>query len=305
MSNFSALSSKLKKLLALTTVLSLLATFLFSCGESELITLDDIPSYSGSAYVEIDGNRPLFTSEEITDKPYLSFSNLDELGRAGAATACLHKSLMPTEEREPIFSVNPTGMYSDGISNNNKYKFIEDGYVYNRCHLIGFQLCGENANAKNLITGTRYMNVEGMLPFENKIADYIERTGGHVMYRATPMYRELDFLARGVLLEGYSVEDKGVAISFCVFVYNIQDGVVIDYYSGENRVDTAKAPSSDFERAPTYALNTNSKKYHLPECHYAESTNPDYLEYYTGARELFLGKYSEYSPCMSCKPHNK
>ncbi|MBO5906954.1 MAG: DNA/RNA non-specific endonuclease [Clostridia bacterium] len=303
MSSFKHLAVFIRRILALVTLASIILSLLSSCSDEKDISLEDIPAYCGEAYVEINRNVPYFTSDEITDKPFIEFSELDELRRAGVAFACLSKSLMPTEEREPIFSENPTGFYSDGVSNNNKYKFIDGYYVYNRSHLIGFQLCGENANIKNLITGTRSMNIDGMLPFENKVADYIKRTGYHVMYRATPMFSEYDLVARGVLLEGYSVEDGGVGICFCVFVYNVEVGVIIDYYNGENKVDTTKAEESDFTKAPSYVLNTSSKKYHLPECHYAKSTAEEYIQYYTYELSRFSYYHPDYSPCMSCKPH--
>lgn len=304
-----AISNTLRNLamqaLAFCILMAHLAALLFSCEEKSVLpTLDDIPQYSTSVYTEINGNKPFFTKSEIVKEPFKKFSKLDELGRAGAAIACLSREIMPTEEREPLFSANPSGMYRDGKSNNHKYKFIDNGYLYNRTHLIGFQLCGENANLDNLITATSYMNVSGMLPFENSVADYLKRSGGHVMYRVTPMYREYDLVARGVLMEAYSVEDEGASICFCVFIYNVQRGVIIDYYSGDNNIDTRYASPSDFERAPTYVLNTNSKKYHLPECHYAKSTKEEYIEYYTGGLYEFESVYaSQYSPCLSCNPH--
>ncbi len=288
---------------AFVLLVSLLLPCLFSCQESDSFTLDDIPEYSGEAYVEINGNQPFFESEEITTESYTNFSELDELARAGSAMGCLSRSLMPSDEREPLFSENPTGFYSNGKSNNNKYKFIDGGYIYNRCHLIGFQLTGENSNKKNLITGTQYMNIHGMLPFENRVAAYLRTSGNHVMYRVTPMYREYDMVARGVLMEAYSVEDKGSSICFCVFVYNVQQGVVIDYYSGENNIDTTFASKEDFEPATTYVLNTNSKKYHLPSCYHIKNTKPECLKHYSGDPSEFASNYPAFSPCLTCNPN--
>ena len=168
-------------------------------------SIEGIPDYSGSPYVELDGNQPRFQNEEITVKSFERYADLDALGRCGETVACVGKDLMPTEDRESISSVKPTGWI------NNKYDtdLVDGGYIYNRCHLIGFQLTGENANKQNLITGTRYLNIEGMLPFENMIADYVKETGNHVMYRVTPLFAGNNLLPSGVRMEGYSVEDDG------------------------------------------------------------------------------------------------
>jgi len=189
---------------------------------------DTIPAYSGSPYIAINGNTPFFVEEEYTTESYEYYSELDELGRCGITMACLGTDLMPTEDRGEIGSVKPSGWVQ------GKYDHVDGKYLYNRCHLIGFQLAGENANEKNLITGTRYMNVEGMLPFENMVADYIKETDNHVLYRVTPIFLEDDLLANGVVMEAWSVEDQGDGICFCVYVYNVQPGVDIDYATGEN-----------------------------------------------------------------------
>ena len=192
------------------------------------ITLDDIPPFDGeTAYVKINDNKPFFTEDEIVTTSYEKYGALDGLGRCTVCIACVGTDLMPTEDRGDIGSVEPSGWI------NAKYDFIEGKYVYNRCHLIGFQLTGENANRENLITGTRFLNIEGMLPFENMIADYIKETGNHVMYRVTPIYDGDNLVASGVLLEGWSVEDNGEGICFNVYAYNCQPGVVIDYATGE------------------------------------------------------------------------
>ena len=193
----------------------------------------DVPEYSGSPYVIINNNFP-FTFSEIksTAKPYESYSSLDSLGRCGPAVANVCKETMPTEKRGEIGEVKPSGWKYNGRSNNNKYDFVDGRYLYNRCHLIGYQLTAENANKENLITGTRYLNVQGMLPFENMVADYVKETNHHVLYRVTPIFVGNELIARGVLMEAMSVEDD--SIEFCVFCYNVQPGVNINYLTGQN-----------------------------------------------------------------------
>lgn len=195
----------------------------------------DVPAYTDSAWVAINDNIPEFTAEEITyalDNVFETYSELDALGRCGVAYANICQELMPTESRESISSVTPSGW------NNQKYDsdLVEGGWIYNRCHLIGFQLAGENANPKNLITGTRYLNIDGMLSFENMIADYVKETDNHVLYRVTPVYDGNNLVASGLQLEGYSVEDRGEAICFNVYSYNVQPGIEIDYATGENHL---------------------------------------------------------------------
>ncbi len=190
--------------------------------------LDDIPPYSGDAWVELYGNIPGFTEEEKTTEVFEIYSPLDMLDRCGTAYANICTELMPTGPRDEIGSVKPTGWQLA------TYDFIDGRYLYNRCHLIGFQLAGENANELNLITGTRYLNIEGMLPFENEIADYVGETGNHVLYRVTPVYQGGSLVAQGVQMEGWSVEDGGTGICFNVYAYNVQPGVEIDYATGDN-----------------------------------------------------------------------
>ena len=203
--------------------------FLYNNSElEEYISLDDIPEYSGNAYVAINDNIPFFEDEELTTTSFEKYSELDLLGRCGEATACVGKDLMPTEPRGEIGSVKPTGWQTA------KYDIVEGKYLYNRCHLIGFQLTGENANKKNLITGTRYLNVTGMLPFENMVADYVKETENHVLYRVTPIFKENNLVADGVLMEAKSVEDNGESILFNVYCYNVQPGIIIDYSNGES-----------------------------------------------------------------------
>lgn len=188
--------------------------------------LTNIPDFSDTPYVEVNGNVPYFTQDDITTDSYETYSPLDALGRCGVVMSCIGQDLMPTEERGNIGQVKPSGWQTV------KYDFVNGKYLYNRCHLIGFQLTGENANTCNLITGTRYMNTEGMLPFENMVADYIKETNNHVLYRVTPIFQDDELVARGVLIEAKSVEDDGDGILFCVYVYNNQPGVEIDYLTG-------------------------------------------------------------------------
>ena len=242
----------MKKLIALLMALLLLFTFA-GCEEEEVelaldvaiavmeemenyedsessssTSLEEIPEFSGDAYIAINGNVPFFVEEEYTTESYEYYSELDELGRCGVTMACIGVDIMPTEERGSIGSVKPSGWQSV------KYDIVDGKYLYNRCHLIGFQLAGENANKQNLITGTRYLNIEGMLPFEDLVADYVKETENHVLYRVTPIFEGDNLVASGVVLEGWSVEDDGEGICFCVYAYNAQPGIVIDYATGDS-----------------------------------------------------------------------
>lgn len=190
-----------------------------------------VPAYDGKAYVAVNDNIPFFTEEELSSASYETYGELDPLGRCTVCVASVGQDLMPAEERGNIGMVKPTGWHTV------KYDFVDGKYLYNRCHLIGYQLTGENANEKNLITGTRYLNIEGMLPFENMVADYVKETDQHVMYRVTPVFEGDNLLAAGVLMEGKSVEDNGEGVLFCVFAYNVQPGVSIDYATGESAAD--------------------------------------------------------------------
>ena len=194
-------------------------------------TIDDIPPFSGEPYVTINDNQPYFELADLTTEEFELYSNLDSLGRCGVAYANISPKTMPTEERGEIGQVKPAGWHTV------KYDCVDGKYLYNRCHLIGFQLAGENANERNLITGTRYLNVQGMLPFENMVADYVSETGNHVLYRITPIYSGTNLLASGVQMEAISVEDEGEGVCFNIYVYNVQPGVVIDYATGESRAE--------------------------------------------------------------------
>lgn len=201
--------------------------------ETETVSFDikDIPEYSDKAYVVINNNIPDFDENDYTTEAFETYSELDSLGRCGVAYANICKEIMPTEERGEIGQVKPTGWHTvryDGI--------VDGNYLYNRCHLIGYQLAGENANKQNLITGTRYLNVTGMLPFENEVADYVEETNNHILYRVTPIFEESNLVASGVQMEAYSVEDNGEGVQFNVYCYNVQPGVKIDYATGESQL---------------------------------------------------------------------
>lgn len=191
-------------------------------------SLDSIPAYNGKAYVYINNNVPDFSS--FPSSSFQFYSNLDALGRSGYAYANIGKDLMPTEKRGKIGMIKPSGWHTV------KYDIVDGKYLYNRCHLIGYQLTGQNANEKNLITCTRQMNVGAMLEFENKVASYIKETSNNVLYRVTPVYDGDNLLASGVVMEGYSPSDKGAGIKFNVFVYNVQDGIDIDYKTGDSKL---------------------------------------------------------------------
>ena len=254
-------------------------------------------AYSGIAYVGKNGNIPQFDADEYTTEAFEHYSELDFLGRCGVAYANICKELMPTEERGQIGSVKPSGWHTV------KYNGIVDGnYLYNRCHLIGFQLAGENANEKNLITGTRYMNVDGMLPFENMVADYVQKTDHHVLYRVTPIFDGDNLVASGVQMEAASVEDD--SIRFNVFVYNIQPGITIDYSTGDSWLTEDSSGSSvgadKAEKNQTYILNKNTKKFHLPDCEYVSDIKPQNRSETTLSYDELVSYGNE--PCRKCHP---
>lgn len=280
-------------------------------------SLSDVPAYSGKAYTSVNGNVPYFSAAELTTTSFETYSDLDTLGRCGVTYACIGQDLMPTEERGSIGMVKPTGWHTvryDGL--------VDGNYLYNRCHLIGYQLTGENANTKNLITGTRYLNIEGMLPFENMVADYIQETSNHVLYRVTPIFEGNSLVANGVLMEGYSVEDKGAGVSYCVFAYNVQPGIEIDYATGESKladgaqqeeqktatVTPTPSPEPEKQEPVTgseasqadYILNTNTKKFHYPTCSSVNDMKEKNKQEFFGTRDEAIS--NGYSPCGRCKP---
>ncbi|MBQ9769365.1 MAG: DNA/RNA non-specific endonuclease, partial [Clostridia bacterium] len=239
-----------------------------------------------------------FTEDELTTGSFENYSELDELGRCGVAFACVGVDIMPTEDREGIGQIKPSGWVTA------KYDIVDGKYLYNRCHLIGFQLTGENANEKNLITGTRYFNVEGMLPFENMVADYVRETKNHVLYRVTPVFVGEDLVAKGVQMEAYSVEDDGEGVCFNVFVYNIQPGITINYANGQSALNGEELPenpsSADSSDKVDYILNTNSMKFHDPDCGSVKDMKDHNKQEYSGSRDALIA--DGYEPCGSCKP---
>lgn len=286
-------------------------------------SLREIPAYSGTPYTEVNGNQPYFTEEELTTQSFETYSELDSLGRCGVAYANVGQDLMPTEPRGEIGAVKPTGWHLV------KYDNVDGKYLYNRCHLIAYMLAAENANPQNLITGTRYLNVQGMLPFETKVCDYVKSTGNHVLYRVTPIFDGDNLLADGVLMEAYSVEDAGEGICFCVFAYNVQPGIGIDYATGDNwaegsgtyqstvasvaeetpvpqpETDTAvqitpESSVSQESRETTYVLNTNTKKFHYPTCSSVDDMKEKNKQIYTGSRDEVINM--GYVPCKRCNP---
>ena len=261
------------------------------------IDKNDLPVYDGVAFVALNDNEPAFSKAEITDKAFESYAKLDSLGRCGTTFACVGKETMPTESRGDISSVKPSGW------NNVKYdtSLVDGGYIYNRCHLLGFQLTGENANKYNLITGTRYMNVDGMLPFENMVADYVKETGNHVLLRVTPVFVGDELVARGVVMEAYSVEDEGDGIYYNVYCFNVQPGIDINYSDGSSKLsgDSDKNDNTSNEGV-TYILNTSTKKFHYPDCASAKKIADKNRAETTKSREELIAE--GYSPCGNCDP---
>ena len=284
--------------------------------------IGDVPEYDGTSSVDINKGKPTFTKKEIKNSFFEDFSKLDYYGRCGVATACIEREQMPEGERGSIGMIKPSGWQLE------KYDFIDNGgYLYNRSHLIGWQLTGQNEEEKNLITGTRYMNTQGMLPYENKVASYVRETGNHVMYRVTPIFHGKELVARGVQIEAYSVEDHGKGVSFNVYCYNVQPDVVIDYRTGESKLadgaeghkvddfaevnDTSKN-STDSENQETigapyvapadvnYIFNTNTLKFHLPTCSGVQDIKAHNRQEFKGTREEAIAQ--GYEPCGMCNP---
>ena len=256
--------------------------------------LSKIPSYMENPYVVVNDNKPFFEDKDFTNESFESYSELDSLNRCGVAIANIGKDLMPTDERESIGSIKPSGWQTV------RYESVDGKYLYNRCHLIGFQLTGENSNKENLITGTRYLNVQGMLPFENMVADYIKETNNHVLYRVTPIFENDNLVASGVLMEAKSYEDNGEGIEFNVYCYNVQPNIKINYKTGESSSVNNTNEIIEEEVKTKYVLNTSSKKIHLPECSNAKDIKEK------NKREVFEAKVvlikQGYEPCGSCKP---
>ncbi len=268
--------------------------------------LTEVPAFTGNAYTIVNDNNPYFTKSNLPTESFEYYSELDGLGRCGIACANIGQDIMPTKERESIGQVKPSGWQTV------KYDNVDGKYLYNRCHLIGYQLSAENANEKNLITGTRYLNVMGMLPFENMVADYVKETGNHVLYRVNPYFQGDNLLAGGVFMEGWSVEDDGEGICFHVFVYNVQPGIAIDYANGDSHLDednnesdapVSKEVTEQSEPAPAgtdYVLNTNTHKFHYPTCGSVKQMSEANKKAYSGNRDDVIAM--GYEPCKKCNP---
>lgn len=297
-------------------------------GTASAFNAADVPAYSGEPYTAVNNNEPYFTSDNLTTEAFENYSELDALGRCGVAYANVCLETMPTEKRGSISEVKPTGWHSV------KYDNVDGKSLYNRCHLIGYQLTAENANQQNLITGTRYLNVDGMLPFENMVADYVKETDNHVLYRVTPIFTGDNLVADGVLMEGYSVEDEGDGICFCVYAYNVQPGITIDYATGDSwlssekgnsdsssggnsavsqsaadksgtqqaavQTESVKETSAPVSAGTEYILNTNTKKFHYPSCSSVKQMKASNKKEYTGSRDDLIAQ--GYDPCKKCNP---
>lgn len=297
-------------------------------GTASAFNAADVPAYSGEPYTAVNNNEPYFTSDNLTTEVFENYSELDALGRCGVAYANVCLETMPTEKRGSISEVKPTGWHSV------KYDNVDGKSLYNRCHLIGYQLTAENANQQNLITGTRYLNVDGMLPFENMVADYVKETDNHVLYRVTPIFTGDNLVADGVLMEGYSVEDEGDGICFCVYAYNVQPGITIDYATGDSwlssekgnsnsssggnsavsqsaadksgtqqaavQTESVKETSAPVSTGTEYILNTNTKKFHYPSCSSVKQMKASNKKEYTGSRDDLIAQ--GYDPCKKCNP---
>lgn len=297
-------------------------------GTASAFNAADVPAYSGEPYTAVNNNEPYFTSDNLTTEAFENYSELDALGRCGVAYANVCLETMPTEKRGSISEVKPTGWHSV------KYDNVDGKSLYNRCHLIGYQLTAENANQQNLITGTRYLNVDGMLPFENMVADYVKETDNHVLYRVTPIFTGDNLVADGVLMEGYSVEDEGDGICFCVYAYNVQPGITIDYATGNSwlssekgnsdsssggnsavsqsaadksgtqqaavQTESVKETSAPVSTGTEYILNTNTKKFHYPSCSSVKQMKASNKKEYTGSRDDLIAQ--GYDPCKKCNP---
>lgn len=273
--------------------------------ENYIASVDDVPDFDGeTAYVEIRDNVPDFDESDLVTTSYEEYAGLDALNRCGTATACVGQDIMPTEERGRIGQIKPSGWHTV------KYDIVDGKYLYNRCHLIGYQLTGENANEENLITGTRYLNIEGMLPFENLIADYVRETGNHVLYRVTPVFEGDNLLSRGVHMEAFSVEDDGEGVCFNVYAYNAQPGIFVDYATGESALgdQTSKVPDNDGDEnkgttdteRTAYILNTNTKKIHLPDCSSVGDMKQRNKKVTSETKEELIRQ--GYTGCQRCNP---
>ena len=296
----------MKRFLGILTITIII--MIFVCGAVAGADADaEITAFEGYFVIELNDGYPDFTVKDLTTQPYDVYSELDDLGRAGTAMACIGRESFPKEQRSSIEEIIPSGW------NNAYYDFVDDGYIYNRCHLIGNQLTG-NDTPNNIITGTHYLNIEGMLPYENWVTMYVSNTGNHVLYRVTPLYEGDNLVASAVQMEGYSVEDFGAGICFNVLIYNIQPGIAIDYSNGDNWQDDSVivAITETFEdtetesiealgeQEVTYILNTSSHKFHYPYCDSViDMKEKNKAEFY-GTRDEAIAQ--GYEPCGRCNP---
>ena len=278
--------------------------------ENKEVKKDSIPGFSGKSYYVLNNNKPYFSDDMMTTESYERYSEFDNLGRCGYAISCIGKDLMPTGERGSIGMIKPTGWHTI------RYDGIDGQYLYNRCHLIGFQLTGETTNEKNLITGTRYLNINGMLQFENKVAEFIKETNNHVLYRVTPVFEGDNLLASGVIIEAKSVEDNGKGIEFNVYCYNVQPGIIIDYRTGDSYKEeqeetvqkeknisaatTTIETKKEEKNERTYILNTNTKKFHLTDCSSVSKMSDKNKKEVVDSRDNIINK--GYQPCKICNP---
>lgn len=253
----------------------------------------NIPPYSQQPFIILNNNVPWFEDSDKTTVAFEQYCELDNLGRCGTAFVCVCKDIMPTEERGEIGNIKPSGWHTI------KYDSVDGKYLYNRCHLVGYQLSGENSNPQNLITGTRYLNVESMLRFENLVANYVEDTGNHVLYRVTPLFEGSNLLSNGVIIEAYSVEDNGEGICFNVFCYNIQPGITIDYTTGESQLSIPSTMHSIAENTK-YIINTNTNKFHYPSCSSVQEMKEKNKRLFDGTREELIE--FGFIPCKRCIP---
>ena len=260
----------------------------------DVLPIDIISPYSGEPAVIINGDVPFFTEAELqVNTAFTSYSELDSLGRCGPAFGLVGSEQQPTGEREPNDDIHPSGM------RNTTYDFVDKLFLYNRCHLIAYSIAGSNGDPRNLITGTRYMNTKGMLPYENKVLLYIEETGNHVFYRVTPVFEGENLVASGVLMEAYSMEDAGRGLTYCIYAYNVQPGVRIDYLTGENEADGSFTAESEVsEEDCQYILNTRTQKIHLPDCESVKKISP--LNKKPTNESLDELKKKGYDPCGYC-----
>lgn len=257
-----------------------------SSSQGSSLSVSEVPEYSGEPYVVINENQPDFSEGDMTKDSFETYSDLDSLGRCQSAYANVGQDLMPTGERGNISRIKPSGWQKA------KYDIVDGKYLYNRCHLIGYQLTAENANEKNLITGTRYMNVDGMLPFENMVADYVKETGSHVLYRVTPIFEGDNLVAKGVQMEAYSVEDQGDGVCFNVFVYNVQPGITIDYATGSSRLSGETEQETADSVSGEIRGNAKSKIYHCPgQAAYEEMADSNNLVIFQTEQEAIDAGY--------------